>query len=253
MKRRTILIIVAALVVAGTAAWFLLVKQPGKKPPGDQPVAPAKSTLSDDFYSATNIYLAGPGEAPSTIERVELTLIKAEAKRGDGKSFKIFDGSTKLVVQKGVGEKALNELLPSGPYGRLVLTFLPTASIIAADGKSQMAFLPTRTVEIDLHEDLPKSRTLAMLVRFDLDAKNFGLQGGVPTYILPVKPTVETYVLGGIYRNTRGVGSVWNVPTATLSALVKKDLGFDIGPKPSQTGTPAFNAPNVPPSLTAPR
>ena len=257
MKRPLLWVIAAVLVIAaGVAAYFLFLKPliaPKTGAPTSQtggatpPVVKAKP---DDYNSAIDLYLAGPDDAPAAISRVELTLIKAEVTRNDKKTFKVFEGATRIVVQKGVTEKALNELMPAGAYGTLALTFLPTGAIVAADGSSQSAFLPNRVLTIDLTQEIPISRTLALLARLDLAASRFGLQSGVPTYILPATLTDESYVLGGIFRNSARIGDLWQIANPNLAEVVHQDLNLDIRPKSGLTGTPSFGAATASPNPT---
>jgi hypothetical protein len=251
MKKSLKIVASAALVIAVLAlAWFFLVAprlKPPTAPPKAPPTAPTAAQLSDDKYSALSLYLASPGSAPSNLARVELTLTKVEITRNDGHIFTVSDQGVRVMLQKDTAMKVVNDLVPAGPYGKLKLHFAPTGTLVTDTGAAQIIFLPIQDVEVSLEADLPTSRTLAALTRIDLSSR-LGAQNGVATFTLPAKLEAETYVLGGIFRNSRSVGNAWSLPNATLVTAVKQDLNLDIASKAGLTGTtdfvPAAAAPN---------
>ena len=254
MRKRNILIILALLFAIGAfLIWRYFLKaylpSPGSKIPTASTgiITKPAPNLVENFYAGVNMYLSGPDVPVTGMSRLELTLVKAEVVRNDAKTFTVFEGATKLIVEKGISQKALNVLMPAGPYGKLILTFLPTASLVAVDGKPQTAFLPNRTVTIDMKETVPESRTLTSLVHLDLDQSRFGIKSGVPTYQLPPTLEAEKYLLGGIFKNDNAIGSVWQLTKPTLATVVQRDLNLNIAPKQELPGTPGYTPPTAPP------
>lgn len=253
MKKSHVIVIGTVLALAVLAlAWFTLIA-PRPKPPAIKP-PPAKTeanSLSNDKYSALSLYLASPSSAPSNLARVELTLLKTEVTRNDGHIFTVSDQSVRVDLQKDTVSKVVNDLVPAGPYGKLKLHFAPTGSLMTDTGVAQIIFLPVQDIEVDLDATLPTSRTLAVLTRIDLTSR-LGAQNGVATFTLPDKLQAETYVLGGIFRNSRSIGNAWNLPNATLVTVVKQDLNLDIASQAGLTGTTDFVPAATTPNPTAP-
>ena len=255
MKRSLKIAIFALSAVAVLAlAWFALIAPRLQNLALAPKPAPAKTVvtpLSDEKYSALSLYLASPDSAPSGLARVELTLTKVEITRNDGRVFTVSDQSVRVDLQKDTAMKVANDLIPAGPYGKLKLHFAPTGNLMTDAGAAQIIFLPIQDVEVSFDANLPTSRTLAALTRIDLESR-LGAQNGVATFTLPNKLTAETYVLGGIFKNSRGIGTAWNLPNATLVTAVKQDLNLDIAPPAALSGTTDFIPATATPNPTAP-
>ncbi len=246
MKRSTLAIISAAVILAagGLLLYFLLIARRPSVPPPTAPAAPAAPKLSDNFYSAVNLYMAGPATVGGNTDRLELTMTKASVKRkDDGKEFEIYDGAVRVLVQKNLAQKVLNALLPAGHEDSLTLTFSPTGQLISKNGSTTLVYLPKKTLTIGLDADLPSSRSLVAIFDLGIDGR-FGAQNGLPTYSFPDRVKASSSVLGGVYFNTRSVGKVFELPDATLIKAVKADLGIDITPVPGRNGSPGYAPPN---------
>ena len=247
MKRSTqsILLAAAILVVGGALiVWavirFRLIPSPAPAP------APAPAGLTEEKYSAVDLYIAGPSDGPDSVDRVELTLLKAAATRKDGKTFTVAETPVRIDLQRDAMQKAVDDLLPEGPYGTLTLTFAPTGQLVPKSGAPTLLYLPKTTLDIDLNAAIPRSRTLAALVHLKLEG--FGAKENVATFTLPAALTAETYVLGGIYVNARSLGNVLAGHAPTIGSAIKTDLGIDITPVPGETGSPGYTPPTSNPT-----
>lgn len=226
------LIATAAIVAIGAAAiWFLIVRRPAPapvQPPATGEPEPAREETFE-YHGALNLYLTAPERLPAGAGRVELSLIKASLVRADGKEVAFFEGSRRVVLQEGVTEKVMSELIPNGRWSRLKLTFSPVADLAYADGRpASSALLERREASLSFDADVPTSRTLALFARAPLEAES-GLAGGVATVNLTQEPQqAERYVFGAFLLDPRDRGDIWNIASPSLAAVVKEDLGFDI-------------------------
>ncbi|HTK60383.1 MAG TPA: hypothetical protein VL283_04260 [Candidatus Baltobacteraceae bacterium] len=258
MKRMTVsLLVTAAVLVIGSVLIWLMFASLRRQPAGPPPATTTPETGSAtepeaEFHGALNLYLAAPDQLPAGAGRVELTLVKAALVRADGKETAFFEGSRRVVLQQGVTEKALSEMIPNGRWSRLKLTFSPAADISFSDGR------PTASALLDRHEailsfdaDVPVSRTLALFARLPLDAAS-GQAAGVTTIGLSPEPRpAERYVFGAFLYDPRDHGDLWNIPSPSLAAIVKEDLGFDI--TRAQTGSSGFVPADRTPSAQTPQ
>ena len=247
MKRSTqsILLAAAILVIGGAVIVWMVIRFRLIPSPAPAP-APAPAALTEEKYSAVDLYIAGPADGPASVDRVELTLLKATATRKDGKTFTVTEKPVRIELQRDVMQKAVNDLLPEGPYGTLTLTFAPTGQLVPKSGAPTLLYLPKPSFDIDLGAAIPRSRTLAALVHMKLEG--FGVKENVATFTLPSPLTAETYVLGGIYVNARWLGNVLSASAPTIASAIKADLGIDIAPVSGQTGSPGYTPPTSNPT-----
>jgi len=247
------LIATAAIVAIGAAViWFLIVRRPAPAPVAPPVTAePAPAEAEPEFHGALNLYLTAPERLPAGAGRVELTLIKASLARADGKDIAFFEGSRRVVLQEGVTEKVLSELIPNGRWNRLKLTFSPVADLAYADGRpAGSALLERREAALSFDADVPISRTLALFARAPLEAES-GMAGGVVTIDLSQEPQqAERYVFGAFLLDPRDRGDIWSIASPSLAAVVKEDLGFDITRQ--ETGSSGFVQAEGEPSTPTP-
>lgn len=248
MRRKLLLaVILLALSAAAVVAVFLLTPpKPAAPPPPPPPTAPEARTVlpSEDWHGALNLYVAPPPALPSGTARIELTLIKAElVHEGDGVSAAVFEGGRKLMLQPGVVQKLVSDAAPQGRWTSLRLTFSPAAELIRADGGSIGALLEKREAAAVIDVDLPVSRTLAAFIHLPL-LRTLEPKGGVMTLALDDEPRLaETFVLGGVFRDPRGVGGLLHLALPSLAAAVMEDLRLDIRPESKQDGSRGFTVP----------
>jgi hypothetical protein len=245
MKRMTIsLTATAAILVIGAALiWLLLasLRKPSA-PPAVTPPETGSATEPEpepELHGALNLYLTAPAQLPAGAGRIELSLVKAALVRADGKESTFFEGSRHLVLQQGVTEKLLSEVIPNGHWNRLKLTFSPAADIAYGDGRpAAAAVLERREAVLSFDADVPTSRTLALFAVVPLEAAS-GEAGGAATIDLSSVPQpAERYVFGAYLLDPRDRGDIWNIPNPSLATVVKEDLGFDITRQ--QTGSSGF-------------
>jgi len=233
MKRMTLsLLVTAAIVVAGTAAiWMLFTSRrlPPAPPVTTPPAAEPEPEPAKPFDAALNLYLTAPAAMPAGAGRVEMTLVKASLLDASGKETAFFEGSQRAVMQEGAVEKLLSERVPAGRWTRLKLTFSPAADLSYADGRPDAgALIERREAVLSFEAETAASRTLALFARAPLEAAS-GEAGGVITLNFSPEPAAaEQYVFGSFFLDPRGRGGIWNVASPSLAAVVKEDLGFDI-------------------------
>lgn len=248
MRRKLLLaVILLALAAAAGAAVFLLARPKPSAPPAPiSPPAPEARTVPppEDWHGVLNVYVAPSPALPSGTARVELTLIKAELiHEDDGVSAAVFEGGRKLMLQPGAVQKLVSDSAPQGRWTSLRLTFSPAAELIRADGTSLGALLEKREAAAVIDVDLPISRTLAAFLHLPL-LRTLEPKGGVMTLALDDEPRLaETYVLGGVFRDPRGIGGLLRLPLPSLAAAVMEDLRLDVRPESRRDGSKGFTAP----------
>jgi len=234
MKRSTLsLLLTGIILLVGVGLIWVLVVAPRLRPvayiPTPTPVPnPVPTPAPEERHDALNLYLAAPDPLPAGAERLELTMIKATLVGTDGADVPVFAGVQTVMLQPGVIEKVLSELIPSGRWRRLKLEFSPSAVASMQDGTVTAVLLEKRTAALAFDAELPISKTLAIFARLPV-ASAFAAAGKTATLDLPTDPaTAETYVFGSFMLDKRGTGDLWNVPSPSIAGAVKADLGFDI-------------------------
>lgn len=252
MKRSTVSILMTVVILlAGLLAiWFFIVA-PRLKP---APVAPPPAVTppeAREMHGALNLYLAAPEPLPAGVSRAELTLVKATLIDDAGAESPAFTGAQRVMLQGGVAEKALSELVANGQWSRLKLEFSPAAELAMNDGSTQAALVERREMTLTFRADLPISHTLALLAPVPLAPDPKRLEG---TWIAEVSGTpvaAESYVFGSFMLDPRGKGDVWTLPKMTLAETIKADLGLDI--RSVLKGSQGFTAAGAPPSAQPPQ
>lgn len=243
MRRRLIIVIAAAvlLAAAGLAAFLLSRPKPPPAPPTPPVVEKRTVPAPEGWHAVLNLYVAPPPALPAGFSRVELTLIKAElVHEGDGVSATVFEGGRRHMLQPGIVQKLISDSAPQGRWTSLRLTYSPAAELIRADGSSVGALLERREATAVFDADLGVSRTLAAFVHLPL-VKTLEPKGGVTTLGLDEEPRLaESYVLGGVFRDPRGIGGLLRLDALSLAAAVMEDLRLDIRPDSKLPGSQGF-------------
>lgn len=234
MKRRTvwIVILLLALAAGGAVYFFLLPPQPAPPAPAPAAVAPAAKPA---WNSVINLYLADVTTLTGTTERVELTLLKAALAAPGQADVPVFDGATRVVLQRGAAERVLSAAAPPGDLKTLKLTFSPTAQVVSQGGVVTIMLVDPKETAVALDTPLPQGRTLAAMTRVPL-TRAFGVKNGLPIFSLPNRIEARSVLLGGIYLTRRETGNLYPLTGATLADVILADLGIDISVKPRQPG-----------------
>ncbi len=253
MKRSTLsLLISAAIFAVGLVLiWFLIVA-PRFKPAAPTPVPtvppPAKT---EERHGALNLYLTAPVALPSGATGAEVTLVKAALVDGNGREASVFEGAQKVMLRPDAVEKTLSVLVPNRTWERLILEFSPAAEIPMADGTTIATVVERRRAVLSFHEDLPVSRSLALLARLPLAPALRKIGAVWAADIVPDPQAAESHVFGSFFLDARSVGALWMLPHARLSDVLKADLGLDIGV--SLPGSKGFGPADQAPATGTPR
>lgn len=237
MKKRALVVAIALVVAAASAAavyFFLLPPKPAPAP-GPPPAVEAPAA-KPAWNSVINLYFADPVMPPGTTERIELTLLKAALASPGREDVPVFEGATRIVLQRNVAEQVLSAAAPYGQAKTLKLTFSPVAQVVSQGGVVTTMLVEPKETSVALDADLPQGRTLFAMVRVPLD-RVFGVRNGVPIFSPPNRLEARSVLLGGSYLTRREVGALYTLTNATLADVVKADLGIDINVKPLQPGT----------------
>ncbi len=236
MKKRTIVAAIAAAVaiIAAAAVYFFLLR-PRPAAPLPPPQPPAPPAAEPVRNSVINLYLADPTTLTGTTERVELTLLKAALTAPGLADVPVFDGATRVVLQRGAAERVLSAAAPPGDLKTLKLTFSPTAQVVSQGGVVTIMLVDPKETLVALDTPLPQGRTLAAMTRVPL-TRAFGVKNGLPIFSLPNRIEARSVLLGGIYLTRRETGNLYPLTDATLADVVMADLGIDIVVKPRQPG-----------------
>ena len=244
MKRSTAsLVAAAAILIAGGVAIWLFIVAPRLKPPAvpaPAPVPAVEPPKAVERHGALNLYLAAPETLPTGATRVELTLAKAAIVDEAGIESPVFEGAQRVVLQPGVAEKVLSELIPNGKMRRLKLEFSPAAELSMADGSTIAAVVERREAVLSFEAEVPVSHSLALFARLPLEPGLKKTGAAWAAEITPDPLAAEAYVFGSFLLDPRGMGDLWTVPRLTLSDVIKADLGLDI--KTTLPGSQGFNA-----------
>ena len=222
MRRRTLIVLAAAAaaLLAALAAWMLFF---GKAP---QPAAPSTPSVqaSEQGRSVVNLYLADPTDLSDVTENVELTLLKTIAV-SDRSEETIFEGATKVVIKRGLGEKILSAPMRSDRLKALKLVFAPVASTTTRGGAVESLYVDQREIEIVFAEDIPLGRTLLAALRIPL-SQAFTAKNGVPALRLPERAAAERATVGGMLIGEPG--RLFPIQGASLEDLVRAEYGLDL-------------------------
>lgn len=241
-KRLTIVIAILAVLAAAAAAWLLVARRPAEAPPTAP--APAPAEAPKEGRAVIGLYLADPADLSEVTERVELTLLKAEAIRADGTET-IFDGSVRVMIQRGRSEKILSAPAKSGRFASVRLTFAPVATVVKRTGATETLYVADRQVEAVLERDVPLGRTVLGAIRLPL-ATAFTVRNDVPALSLPARVPGEYATVGGLLIGD--AGRLFETQGAALRDLVLIEYGLDL----ATVGRPG-SAPLAPPTSPQPR
>lgn len=251
MKRSNLILIISSvLLVALLVSLYFFVIRPRLAPLEvvEPPAPPAteEPTLPSEQNSAINLYFSTPFDLRG-VTRVELTLLGAEMTRKDGLTFKVFEGTERIMSQKGIVQKVFSERIFHGDAASLALSFGPTAQVVHEDGRSETVFLPSRQLVITLDEEVRLSQTLNVMTALPRST-SFGKRDAVTTLKLPPRTEAETHVMTSLFYRPRTNGEIYTLQGATLADAILADIGLDIRPREDLTGSPGFANPTEGPA-----
>jgi len=180
-----------------------------------------------------------------------VTLEKATLVDDKGTEAKAFEGIQRVMLQDGVVEKALSELIPEGRWTRLKLEFSPAAEISMADGSVLAALVERREAVLSFDAaDVAVSQSLALLARVPLVPGLKKIGEAWTANLLPDPQKAESYVFTSFQLDPRGRSDIWTLKDVTLADVINADLGLDITAilKGSQGFQPAASAPTQAPA-----
>lgn len=252
MKRLTLslLITAAILIVGAVSIWFIIVAPRLIAPRPTPTPTPTVTPTAEERRGALNLYLTAPEKLPPGALRAELTLVKATLVDDRGAASPVFEGVQRVMLQEGVIQKVLSELIPNHAFRSLRLEFSPAAEISMADGSVVPALVGQRQVVLTFEADVPISRSLALFARVPLEAQLRGTPEAQIADLLTAPQTAESYVFGSFQLDARGRGDLWTVPQPGLASAINADLGLDISTvlQGSQGFSPADQGPVTKPS-----
>lgn len=252
MKRSTLsLLAAAAILIIGMLAIWLFIVAPRLKPPAPAPApAAALPPKAEERHGALNLYLAAPERLPTGVSRAALTLSKASIFDDAGVESPVFEGVQRVMLQSGVAEKVLSELIPNGKMRRLKLEFSPAAELSMADGSTIAGLVERREVILSFEADVPVSHSLELFARLPIEPGLKKIGAAWAAELAPDPMPAERYVFGSFLLDPRGRGDLWTLPRLTLSDVIKADLGLDIDA--SLPGSKGFNAAEQAPTAEPP-
>lgn len=251
MKRSDKLLIVAVfllLALVGGLYFFVIrprlapleLPEPITPPPAEEPALPLEKNAALNFYFNSPLELRG-------ISRVELTLLHLEMFMENGLSYDVYEGSERIMSQKGILQKVVSEKLFHGDLDYLAVNLSPTAQIIHENGRSEVVFLPNRQLIVPIEEGIALNETLNVMITFP-PSTAFGEKNGITTLRLPKNITGEQHVMTSIFHNPRSNGEIYAIEKGTIVDAIKADIGLDVSPRTDlEGGTPGFAAPTQAP------